>query len=131
MTKPSPNMLRHAFVRFLAIGVLNTVFGFSVYAACLLMHTAVALALAASTILGIAFNFVTTGRYVFQNAEMRQLPAFTICYGVSYGLNLMFLTLLLHAISSKFIAQALLALPMAMISYLLMKTFVFYRGATA
>jgi putative flippase GtrA len=55
--------LATSFVRFLAVGVLNTAFGYALFA--LLVWAGVWYPAAASTIGGMIFNFNTTGRLVF------------------------------------------------------------------
>jgi putative flippase GtrA len=57
--------LATSFVRFLAVGVLNTAFGYAFFALLVWAGLWYPAAAAASTIGGIVFNFNTTGRLVF------------------------------------------------------------------
>ena len=52
-------------VRFLVIGAVNTAFSYVIYALLVLIGLHYSLATLISTILGIIFNFFTTGRIVF------------------------------------------------------------------
>lgn len=120
-----PKAFRHRFVRFIAIGAVNTAVGFGIYASLVLAFASVPWALAGSNIFGMVFNFFTTGRYVFHNNSLRKLPAFALSYALLYCVNVAAINTLLHVISNKVVTQALLVLPMALISYLLLKAVVF------
>ncbi len=116
------------FIRFLIAGVLNTLFGFLIYSALIIAGVPVSIALLGSTVVGTFFNFVTTGKYVFRDLTPARLPRFLLCYLLVYCVNLMLIALLMKWIGSKILAQALLALPIALISYTLMARIV-YVGA--
>jgi len=114
------------FVRFLFVGGLNTLFGFLVYSLLILINIHYALASLCSTIIGIIFNFFTTGRIVFRNKKSLLIFSFFVVYGVVYLINLGFLKILNFFELNMILAGAILLLPMAIISYLLNKRFVFY-----
>jgi putative flippase GtrA len=119
----SPVALRQ-FVRFLGVGALNTAFGYLLFAAFVFLGLASGLALALATVMGVAFNFLTTGRLVFANSDHRRLPRYLAVYGVQFLLNWS----LLHALEqsmSPLLAQLILAGPMAVLTYLLMAKLVF------
>lgn len=111
------------FIRFLAVGVINTLFGQSVYAALILagLHPQLSLLLAA--ISGILFNFQSIGRLVFRD-KGRLLP-FVVCYGVAYAINALALGLLIHISLSPIVAQLLLVLPVALLTFGLSRRYVF------
>jgi putative flippase GtrA len=58
------NVKKHRFVRFLLVGVLNTIFGYFLYGTLILIGLDYKLAVLLATILGVLFNFQTTGRLV-------------------------------------------------------------------
>ena len=113
------------FIRFLIAGGINTLFGFAVYSLLVLAEAPVWTALMAATIAGTLFNFVTTGGYVFRDLTARRLPKFLVCYTLVFVINLESIDLLLRIEESKILAQAILTLPMAVLSYLIMARFVF------
>lgn len=116
---------RSRFGRFLIVGVVNTAFGYGVFLALLRADLAPTLALAIATVAGILFNFVTTGRVVFENAEASRLWRFVGVYGLVFLFNV---TLLDAAISlgvGAALAQAALLAPCVALSYLLNRAFVF------
>jgi putative flippase GtrA len=55
---------KHNFARFLLVGVLNTIFGYFLYGTLILIGLDYKLAVLLATILGVLFNFQTTGRLV-------------------------------------------------------------------
>ena len=122
-TKKSISM----FTRFLISGGVNTLFGFAVYSFFILSGTAVWLALLGGTVIGALFNFCSVGGYVFRNLSYTRLPRFLFCYAIVYGINLQALEWLSALLSNKIASQAILVLPIAATSYLMMKKFVFAR----
>lgn len=116
---------RKRFVRFLLVGALNTLFGFAVYSALIVLGTTIWLALFAGTLLGTVFNFFTTGGYVFRDISLHRFPRFVVCYLLLYGVNLVLLEWLSLMLGDKILSQAILILPMALLSFFLMARFVF------
>lgn len=119
------NLRRNRFIRFLAVGGVNTLFGFGAYSLLILTGMAVWLALLVSMLLGTMFNFLTTGGYVFQKLSLARFPRFVLCYLLVYFINLELIELILTLLNNKILAQAILVFPMAMLSYFLMARFVF------
>ena len=56
---------KRKFVRFLLVGVLNTLFGYFSFATLIIIGLDYKLAALLATIIGVLFNFQTTGRLVF------------------------------------------------------------------
>lgn len=113
------------FVRFLFVGGINTLFGYSVFSAFILLHIHYALASLISTIIGVLFNFFTTGRIVFKNNNPKLILKFFGVYGTIYLINLMFLRIFDTYHVNMLIAGAILVFPVAILSYFLNKAFVF------
>ena len=115
------------FARFLAVGGLNTVFGYSLFAVFILIGMPTAAALAAGTVLGMLFNFKSFGTLVFGNKDARLLPRFALFYAVQYLVNLISLRWLQSLGLSALIAQLILIVPLSLASFLLMRRLVFGR----
>ena len=80
---------------YLAVGGLNTAFGYGVYAIFLLAGLHYTLAALASQILGAVFNYYTYGRLVFrQKPRTSSLLKFGINYTLLYFLSIGILTAL-------------------------------------
>lgn len=113
------------FVRFLFVGAINTLFGYGCFVGLVFLGLPYPLALLLGTILGVLFNFKTTGTLVFANQDHRRLVRFVAVYALLYVLNLLGLKVLIGAGLSVYLASALLILPMALVSYHLNASFVF------
>ena len=114
------------FVLFLVMGGINTLFYYSLYS--LLIYTGIfyAAAVVIATVCGVLFNFQTFGRVVFKNFQLRLLGRFVGVYTVVCLANIAGLKLLdLTGLENKYIAGAVLVLPVALLGYVLNKTFVF------
>lgn len=112
-------------MRFLVAGGVNTLFGFVVYSIFILAGAAVWLALLGGMLSGTVFNFFTTGGYVFRELSLARFPRFLVCYLLVYGINLGLIELFSMWMSSQILAQAIITLPIAFLSYFLMARFAF------
>ena len=119
------------FVRFLIIGGINTLFGFAIYSGAILLGAEVWLALIIGTLAGIVFNFFTVSGYVFRQMSATRFPRFLFCYLVVYLVNLGSIDILLTWVDDKIIAQSILVLPAAVLSYTLLSRLVYRDRATA
>ena len=81
----SPDMWR--FIKFLAVGLLNTAFGYAVYVVCILAGFAPQTALAIAFAIGVVWNYLTHARIVFKTGGYRRLPAYVVVYAILYGIN--------------------------------------------
>lgn len=122
---PTPSPL---FLRFIAVGVLNSAFGYGCFALLMFagMHYAPALLLA--TIAGVLFNFKTTGALVFKSQDNGLIFRFILAYAVVYLVNVSGVKLLSLLGISPYYGGAILILPMAALAFLLFKRFVFTHG---
>ena len=112
------------FIRFLLVGVLNTIFGYAVFALFVLLHLHYAVAALLSTICGVLFNFKTTGRLVFGSRDNSRILRFFGVYVVTYVLSVSFLRMTTAYRWNVLVAAALLLPPMAVVSYTLSRLFV-------
>lgn len=119
------DMLDKQFFRFLLIGAVNTVFGYSVFSLFIFLGFHYAIASLLATIVGVLFNFMTTGRYVFNNRENSLIGKFFLVYGLVYVCNVGLLKIMDAYSVDMYVAGALILLPMALLSYVLNKKFVF------
>jgi len=126
---------KHKFVRFLLVGVINTLFGYFSFATLILIGLDYKLAALLATILGVLFNFQTTGRLVFGSQNNKLIFRFVLVYVVTFLLNVEALRIVdaididIEQKTKMLIAGAILVLPMAVISFILMKLFVFREGS--
>lgn len=112
-------------VRFLLVGGLNTAVGYALFAVFVWAGLPYPLAIGLATVLGVAFNFQSTGRLVFGGAPLSQLGRFVAAYGVVYLLNVGAVALLLRSGLNVYLANALVILPLALVAFALQRRFVF------
>lgn len=113
------------FLKFLLVGGVNTAFGYSVFVFSLWLGMHYAVAAAVATVLGVLFNFKSTGRLVFQNKGNHLLPKFISVYVVVYVVNVLGLAVLLRFGITEWLGGLILILPSAMLSYVLNSRYVF------
>jgi putative flippase GtrA len=113
------------FVRFLAVGGLNTLFGYGVFSLLVLAGLAPGVALLVATVLGVLFNYFTTGKIVFSAQGLGRLPWFAAVYGLTFLANLWSLKALISAGLSPLLAQAILLPVMVVVTFILNKFLVF------
>jgi len=122
------------FLRFLAVGGVNTAFGYGVFALIILLNrhfkvcspeAELVVAPLISQICGILFNFKTTGTIVFRNRNNRLILRFFAVYSITYALNYGLLRLLESISIERLAGGAILVLPLALLAYFLNKRYVF------
>lgn len=113
------------FHRYLAVGLLNTLFGYGIFALLNYLGLGYPVALLLATVLGVLFNFKSIGILVFESRNNGLIFRFIAVYVVIYLLNLLGLKLLSVAHVNVYIAGAILLPLMAAVGFLVNKRFVF------
>lgn len=106
---------------FLIIGVINTIFGYSVFAIFLFLHVPDYMAVILSTALGLLFNFKTTGIFVFKNKNNKLLLKFVMNAGVICIMTIVLIKMLNLFIFNSYISGAIATSIMPFFSYYLSK----------
>jgi putative flippase GtrA len=112
-------------VRFIAVGALNTAFGYAVFAGLTMLGWPDTIALATAMAAGIAFNFFSYGKWVFALLDLQRLPRFVAAYLCIYTANLLGLRSLARLGLSAYAAQLALVVPLAALVFLLNDRWVF------
>lgn len=118
-------MLETKFIRFLVVGGINAAFGYLVFAILIFLNFHYSLAVLLSTVLGVLFNFRTTGRLVFRSADNNLIFRFFGVYTIIYILNTGALKVFRYYAFDMYLAGFLLLPPMAVIAFVLNRGFVF------
>lgn len=114
-------------LRFFVVGAINTLFSYIVYALLVVIGFHYTLATLISTVLGVVFNFFTTGRIVFRSLDRRRFFCFVLVYTFTYFVNILLLRWLVDELAmDKLIAGALVTLPVALLSYFLNSKWTFH-----
>jgi len=118
--------LERRFVKFLFVGAINTLFGYSTYALFVTLAFKPSDALLISYILGVFWNFKTTGSIVFKNNDNKLIVKFFLCYVFTYYVNNYSLNFLIDNFHwNKYLAEAVVIPPVAILSFTIFKTFIF------
>jgi putative flippase GtrA len=113
------------FFSFILIGIINTIFGYSVYAFLLWVGLHFSLAAGLSTILGILFNFKSIGVFVFNSKDNSKIKIFLIIYFICYVVNLVGIYSLEFFDVNSFFGGAVMLIPTALLTYNLLKRYVY------
>lgn len=110
------------------VGGLNTAFGYTVFAICILIGTPYQLAALVSTVLGVLFNFKSYGALVFASHDNRLIFRFIAVYGICYLVGLVPLAWAkAHGVPILWMG-AICVLPMAALAFTLQRVLVFHRS---
>jgi putative flippase GtrA len=112
------------FFKFLFVGAFNTLFAYTIYAILVTIGIIPNIALFLQYILGVLWNFKTTGIIVFKNNNNRLIFKFIASYILTFVVNSILLNILIRYIND-YLAQAVLVLPIAILSFLIFKFWVF------
>lgn len=116
------------FIKFLFVGGINTFFGYSILALLTFLNFHYVIATFFATVLGILFNFKTTGCIVFKNNDNKLILKFILVYGIAYIVSLLCIKLLLTMGSKNmYLNYLILLLLCAPLSFYLMKKFTFTK----
>ena len=124
------NAARWQLFRFLLTGVLNTAVGLIIFALALIVQNEIDVAILAVSVFGVFFNFVTIGGYAFKMLLVKRFPAFFFTYASIFVLNKCGQSYLEQFLVNPLFRQVILAPPLAIISFLLLKHFVFFKEKT-
>ncbi|HVE48303.1 MAG TPA: GtrA family protein [Casimicrobiaceae bacterium] len=117
------------FIRFLFVGVLNALVGYGVFAVLVLLGLNPMPAMIAAYVVGVPFNFLTTGSLVFDIVEWRRFPSFVLAYVVTYFFNVGCYTLLAHTDWPPLAIQGACLPIVAVFSFVLFRFRVFPRSS--
>lgn len=115
------------FIRFIIIGVINTLFGVGVYCLMIFLGLPYFIATLASNVLGVLFNFKTTGKFVFENEDRRLIFRFVLCYLFVYLINNGVIKAILFTGLNEYWAGILATPVVALCSFFMLKHFVYKR----
>jgi putative flippase GtrA len=113
------------FIKFLVVGALNTLFGYSVFTILIFIGNTPALALILTYVIGVVFNFFTTRGFVFNHSKRSSLLRFIVAYIAIYFVNLGLYKIIEIVGTTPHVTQALCLPIVAIFSFFLFKFQVF------
>jgi putative flippase GtrA len=124
MVRVSARSVR-VFARFIVVGALNSAVGYGLFAILVLVGMVPEAALLVATIVGVIFNFATTGHFVFANRDPRLVLRFVAVYAIIYVVNALALRYLTYMGMSPLLAQLLLVPTAAVVAFFALRSLVF------
>jgi putative flippase GtrA len=114
-------------VKFLGAGVLNTAFGYAMYAALLFFNMPYLAALLLATVAGVVFNYFSFGRMVFNGyGGGLVFRKFVIAYLILYCVNAVLLGGLTRIfLLSPYLGQVICIPPSVILGWILMNYWVY------
>ncbi|MBP3790105.1 MAG: GtrA family protein [Prevotella sp.] len=124
------NLVSSQFLRFILVGGLNTAFGVGVYCLAIYVGIPYYIATLLSNVLGVCFNFITTGNLVFRNNNPRLIFRFVMAYVLIYFINTAVVKVFILLGMNDYWAGILATPVVALCSYSLLKHFVYRKNQT-
>ena len=116
-------------IRFYIVGVINTLFGYGVFALLIFLKCTYPIAALIATVLGVLFNYQTTGRLVF-TSKKASIFRFVIFYSLIYATNIvLFKTLKTLTSFNDYYLGLIITGFLSIMSYLANKFIVFTKEA--
>ena len=116
------------FLLFIMVGALNTLFGYVVFCLFIFLKMHYALSLFLATVIGVIFNFGTTGKIVFKNVDNKLFIRFVLVYAVLYLINVTFLKLCSYIWDNFYLCGGISTCSTALIAFFMNKYLVFQSG---
>lgn len=111
--------------RFIVIGVLNTLFGYSMYAFFVFSGFNYVISVFFATTLGVLFNFKTISKFVFRVNNNLLIYKFILVYVIVFIFNVLFIYLSKRLGLSDYTAGLIAIAPVAAMSFFLNKFYVY------
>lgn len=124
------NWRNERIVRFVGVGVLNTFFGYGIYAVLIFANLPYLVALFIATVAGIIFNYFSLGRMVFKaRGGWLGFGKFILAYAIVYVINAILLSILTQVFHlNAYVGQIICIVPNVVIGWLLMSYWVYKNG---
>jgi len=110
--------------RYYQAGIVNTAFGYGLYAAFVALGLNMYLAQIVAHMLGMTFNYFTYSRHAFHDSDVSK-GRFILSYAINYLLGLAALWIASQFIVSPYLAGFVAVIVVSLINYLILKNWVF------
>ena len=114
--------------RYYQAGIVNTAFGYGLYALFVALGLNMYLAQIVAHLLGMAFNYVTYSRHAFHDSDVSK-SRFVASYAVNYLLGLGALWAISQVVASPYLAGLIAVGIVSLINYFILKHWVFTARA--
>jgi putative flippase GtrA len=118
-------VLKKQIINFILIGIVNTLVGFSLYALFIFIGIKYIGAVLLATILGVLFNYITIGKFVFNTQDNTSIIKFSLVYTIVFFINIIVIKVFKAYNFNDYIAGFFALIPASIISFALNKYYVF------
>jgi len=116
------------FIRFLFVAGINTLFGYSLFALLVFFLKNEYVSIVISNVIGVLFNFKSYGALVFKSHDNSKILRFFGVYLCTMSIQMMlFKGFKLAGITNPYIIAGIIVLPVSLLSFLLMRKFVYHH----
>lgn len=110
--------------RYYQAGIVNTVFGYGLYASFVAVHFNMYVAQITAHVIGVVFNYFTYSKHAFRDLSGSKLR-FVASYAGNYLLGLAALALVSVVVSSPYLAGLIAVLFVSFVNFFILKHLVF------
>jgi len=110
---------------FIIVGVINTLFGYSLYAFFIFLGFPYPIALFLATCIGVVFNFKTVGKFVFSSKTNDHFLKFIMVYGGVYAVTVVLIKIMELYINNLYLASLVAIGASSVLTFVLNKYIVF------
>jgi len=118
-------VLKKQIINFIIVGIVNTIFGYSIYALFIYFGFNYIISIFIATIVGVLFNFKTIGKFVFNSKNNNLLFKFLFVYLIVFIINILVIKFFKIYGFNNYLAGLFALLPASVSSFILNKYFVF------
>lgn len=115
------------FLKFIAVGALNTANGYFIFITFLYLGLHYSLAALFANVIVVLINFKTYGRFVFNSRDNRLIFRFASVYIFIYFLTVICLRAFSLLSFNLYVGSLILTIPFALLSFFLNNRYVFHK----
>lgn len=123
-------MINIKFIKFILVGILNTIFSYLIFAAIFHLTNHKEITLTLSFIISIIFNYLMVSKFVFNDKKaLEKLIKFFLVYILLYVINFIHLKVCVDIYNlNVYFAQFLTLLYLPILSFFINNKYVFAKG---
>jgi len=110
--------------RYYQAGIVNTIFGYALFAIFVRLGINIYVAQIASHIIGVIFNYFTYSRYAFAGKDSR-IVNYILAYALNYLVSVGGLFLIQHVVKSPYLCGIIATIIASIVNYFVLKVSVF------